>query len=360
MATRPAPAKRNQPTPGVRPTPQVRPTPSVKPTTQVKPTPQAKPVGSVSRKTGEPQGQRPPKPKANPGPGRVWKWQNGSWQAVRKTISVGGGGGGGGAASDAGGGADPTVTPDTGTEETYDIPKTEEDIQKEAQTQVGYMDPQYSGQFTRLMSGLGLGYGAQGGTGYSSFEDVFGTPSGTVDPSKFVIRDAMGRPITAENYESILGSDVYSEQGKKNIAGTALGDLIAQARQSGAEAAEARSSSGISSGSGVAAAQAAGRRTAGETGFNALLGKLQEGVTGIQSGRGEAYLNAMREAAEKPGSAVKTTPGTAPEPPAGGAAGPAKKPPTPKKPKKGDKRVSGGWNQVWNGKKWVSTRKVKK
>lgn len=25
---------------------------------------------------------------------------------------------------------------------------------------------------------------------------------------------------------------------------------------------------------------------------------------------------------------------------------------------KGDKRVSGGWNQVWNGNKWVSTRKV--
>lgn len=28
------------------------------------------------------------------------------------------------------------------------------------------------------------------------------------------------------------------------------------------------------------------------------------------------------------------------------------------KPKKGDKRISGNWRQVWNGKKWVSTRRV--
>jgi hypothetical protein len=212
------------------------------------------------------------------------------------------------------------------------------------------------------MSDLGFGFGAQGGTGYASFADVFGAPGAGADTSKFVIRDAMGRPITPESYGDILGSDVYSEDAAKNIAGTALGNLITSARRSAAEEAEGRSASGIGGSSGVAGAQAAGRRTAGQMGFGDLLRQLQSGVSEIQGGRGQEYLDALAGIGKEPGSVVKTVPGAAPS----GQTPPTKdqsKPQTPKAPKKGDKRVSGTgknkWNQVWNGKKWVSVSRVK-
>jgi len=249
-------------------------------------------------------------------------WKNGRWVAERKTINVGGGQQQGGQQNQqpqAGqGSTGGTAASDS--EGEIDEEATKAAVEKEAQTQVGYLDPQFSGQFTNLMSSLGLGYGGQGGTGYASFADVFGTPGAGADTSKFVIRDAMGRPISAESYGSVLGSDVLSEEGKKSIAGTALGDLILSARRSGAEAAEGRAASGISSGSGVAGAQAAERATAGETGFNELLRQLQAGVSEIQGGRGEAFFGAMKEAGEKPGTVVRRKPGAAPPAASGGGA----------------------------------------
>jgi hypothetical protein len=296
----------------------------------------------------------------------VWKVQNGKWVAVRKEIS--------GAKPPAG---KPVTTYEPGqqeqggdggesggtTEETVDVPKTKEQIESEAKTQVGYSDPAYSGQFTRLMSDLGFGFGTQGGTGYASFADVFGAPGAGADTSKFVIRDAMGRPISPESYGSILGSDVFSEEGAKNIAGTALGNMIVEARRSAASEAEGRSSAGVGGGSGVAAADTAARGRAGEMGFGNLLRQLQSGVSEIQSGRGQAYLDALKGIGKEPGSVVQTTPGASA--PGGGTPTAPKegKPKTPKAPKKGEKRVSGTgknkWNQVWNGKKWVSVSRVK-
>lgn len=372
MATRPAPGKKNQPpvAPAAKvgvggsskpPTPQVKP-----PTTQVKP-----PTTQPTTKTGQSKGPQTgpgPKPAGNPGPGRVWKVVNGRWQAVRKEM--------GGAKPPAG---KPVTTyqPDqqgggqgqdgggtTGeTEETVDVPKTKEQIESEAKTQVGYSDPQFSGQFTNLMSELGFGFGKADGTGYAGFADVFGTPGSTADTSKFVLRDAMGRPISPESYGSILGSDVFSEEGAKNIAGTALGNMIVEARRSAASEAEGRSSAGVGGGSGVAAADTAARGRAGEMGFGNLLRQLQSGVSEIQSGRGQAYLDALKGIGKEPGSVVQTTPGASA--PGGGASTAPKeeKPKTPKAPKKGEKRVSGTgknkWNQVWNGKKWVSVSRVK-
>ena len=305
-----------------------------------------------------------PKPTTSAGPGRTWKVVGGRWQAVRNTATAPTGPGstykpeqpqgqqGQGSDGESGG----------TTEETVDVPKTKEQIESEAKTQVGYSDPAYQGQFTKLMSDLGFGFGTQGGTGYASFADVFGAPGAGADTSKFVIRDAMGRAITPESYGDILGSDVYSEDAAKNIAGTALGNLITSARRSAAEEAEGRSASGIGGGSGVAGAQAAGRRTAGQMGFGDLLRQLQSGVSEIQSGRGQEYLDALTGIGKEPGSVVKTVPGAA----SSGQAPPTKdqsKPQAPKAPKKGDKRVSGTgknkWNQVWNGKKWVSVSRVK-
>lgn len=326
-APKPAPAAK----PAPKPAPTVKPAPkpgAAKPT-PAKPAP--KPAGSTSRKTGQQQGSKPPKPTTNPGPGRQWVFKNGRWVAETKTM-----GGGvkppkgtkvttfkpGGEQADGEFGIGIVDEGESGgdAEGEIDEEATKGAVEKEAQTQVGYLDPQFSGQFTNLMSGLGLGYGGQGGTGYASFQDVFGTPGAGADTSKFVIRDAMGRPISAESYGSILGSDVLSEEGKKSIAGTALGDLILSARRSGAEAAEGRAVSGISGGSGVAGAQAAERATAGETGFNELLRQLQSGVSEIQAGRGEAFLGAMKEAGEKPGTVVRRKPGAAP-PAAGGTGG---------------------------------------
>lgn len=307
MPARPAPVNRVSKPPAAKP-------PAAKPPAATKP-PVTAPTPRKTTTTPA-ANTKPPKPTTNPGPGRVWKWNGKAWVAERKTIAVGanqtrpsGQQGQGQTQQD--------TAQDDAPAETVDVPKTEEQIRAEASTQVGYSDPKYKSQFTSLMSGLGLGYGAQGGTGYAAFQDVFGTPGSETDPSKFTIRDAMGREINAQNYQQILGNtDVYSEEGKKSLAGTALGDLITQARRSGAEAAEQRSSSGISSSSGIGAAAAAERGTAGEFGFNELLRKLQSGVSEIQGGRGEAMLGAMEEIGKEPGNVVRTTPGAAPTPPA--------------------------------------------
>lgn len=379
MATRPAPGKKNQPpvAPAAKvgvggsskpPTTQVKP-----PTTQVKP-----PTTQPTTKTGQgkgPQAGPGPKPAGNPGPGREWKVVNGKWQAVRKTFSGGGGGQQGGQQNQQQGGQQnqqPQVDQgSTGTtEETVDVPKTEEDIRKEVESKIGESDILRGADYTRLMSDLGFGLGSTGGGGYASFADVF--KSGTFDPSKFTLRDAMGRAITPDNYEQILGGDILGPEGVGSIAGTAIGDLIRSARQSGAEEAEGRASGGISSGSGVAGAQAAARRAAGSFGIENLRKRLLGGVADIQTGRSTEISDIRGDIEKDPASVVKTTPGaapTVPKPPVPTApkTGPGKKKPPgmnidakdlPANPKKGDAvKGKGGVTWTWNGSRWVRGKK---
>lgn len=336
VATRPAPAPVKPPAPPApapsRPAPAQRNAPSVNPAPVVKPPvvkqPTSKPTTTQpsTRSSQQPQKPKPTQPpgmNVDPaklpvkptagqrvqGRGGVW-WEydakKNSWGKAKVQAPSAGS-----AAPSAGVGqgqsgqtdqVDTQIVEDT----QYDIPKTREEIAKEAESEVAITDPSRRAQFTDLMGSLGFGFGAQGGQGYATFEDVFKGANG--DSSQFVLRDAMGRAITPENYQSLLGSDVYSEQGAKNIAGTALGNLITQARRSAAQQAETRSSSGVGSSGGVAAGREAIRASTGQEAFNELINKLRSGVTEIQSGRGQALLDAMKSIGANPSGVVQTVP----------------------------------------------------
>lgn len=327
-----------------------------------------------------------PKPTTSAGPGRSWKVVNGRWQAVRNTFTGGGskptGGqqqGGqqqGGQQGQAGGGQQDQQDTTTGTtEETVDVPKTEEQIKNEAEAALGEGDILRGADYTRLMSDLGFGLGGTGTGGYASFADVF--KSGTFDPSKFTLRDAMGRAITPDNYEQILRGDVLGPEGVSSIAGTALGNLIQSARQSAASEAEGRASSGIGGGSGVAGAQASARRTAGSFGIEDLKKRLLGGVADIQTGRSTSLTDIMRDIGKSPGSTVVTKPTTTPSggttPPSGPPVptkgpgnNPKNRPPgmnidvkdLPANPKKGDVvKGKGGVSWTWNGSRWTRGKK---
>lgn len=86
-----------------------------------------------------------------------------------------------------------------------------------------------------------------------------------------------------------------------------------------------------------------------------LISELLSSLGGVYGSTTEKFGDWMTSRIDEAGTAGQTVSET-------NASSPVKPPSAPAKvaPKKGDKRVSGGWNQYWNGNKWVSTSKVKK
>jgi hypothetical protein len=196
----------------------------------------------------------------------------------------------------------------------------------------------------------------------ATFQDF---AKGGADVKNFTVKDALGRTVSAASANDILGTDVYAPGARENIAGTDLGNLISQARKANAAAAERRAGSGVSAGSGAGQAQQQLMNTAGNEDVVNLIKGLQGEAIDIQSERGKNLLDTMKDLSS--GDLSRFLPeGVGPKTTAPTAPGNRPKTTTPPKPKvpKGKTRVSKdakgkGWNQTWNGKKWVTTGRAK-
>ena len=349
MATRPAPGKPkapppapSRPAPGRPPAPPApsRPAPNKPPAPQA-PKPQAPKAPTPSAPNRPTTKARPPKPNGNPGPGRSWVFnaKTNSWEAKANSITVkdkpttgtyvpGQGTvptppstGGAGDAGDTG--VSTEVEPPASSKTADEIAA---DVRKSAESAVAMKDPALAGQWTsgtKGLGGLGFGYTKAGGE-TATYNDIFGSlaPGGSVDRSKFEVRDALGRVINTD----ILGTDVYGGAAATDIAGTALGNEILGARRSAASAAEARAGSGATSG-GIRNAAGEAQKRRGGAAITGLLGKLYGLEGDITSGRTKTYQDALETAAggdvgrwaPEPTTPSATTPsGTTPNTPTAG------------------------------------------
>ena len=352
MATRPAPAKSGNrpPAPPPAPKPPTPKPPTPKPPAAPRPpapkptAPAPKPTAPAPKPTApttRTPAAKPPKPTSNPGPGRSWVFnaKTNSWEAKAKSITVkdkpttgtyvpGQGtvptppsAGGAGDAGDTG--VSTEVEPPASSKTADEIAA---DIRKSAESAVAMKDPALAGQWTsgtKGLGGLGFGYTKAGGE-TATYNDIFGSlaPGGSVDRSKFEVRDALGRVINTD----ILGTDVYGGAAATDIAGTALGNEILGARRSAASAAEARAGSGATSG-GIRNAAGEAQKRRGGAAITGLLGKLYGLEGDITSGRTKTYQDALETAAggdvgrwaPEPTTPSATTPsGTTPTTPTAG------------------------------------------
>ena len=255
--------------------------------------------------------------------GAKFQFVSGSWKQTAGAPSAGGAGGAGAADTSVGtsvedGGAAPAST------KTAD--EIAADIRKSAESAVAMKDPALAGQWTsgtKGLGGLGFGYTKAGGE-TATYNDIFGSlaSGGSVDRSKFEVRDALGRVINKD----ILGTDVYGGAAATDIAGTALGNEILSARRAAARGAEERSAGGMMGG-GLRDAAGEFQNQAEGAAITGLLGKLYGLEGDITSDRTKAYQGALETAAggdvgrwaPEPTTPSATTPsGTTPTTPTAG------------------------------------------
>ena len=225
---------------------------------------------------------------------------------------------------------------------------------------------------------LGFGFGNAGG--YVGASDIFGGPAGTDPGTGYVIRDAMGRTISADADPSrkLMESDVYAADGSlQDIAGTQLGDTITASRRDAANRAEGRSSRGTGAG-GIRNAENTATGIQNSAGVNSLLGKFASNIRGFGTKRLQTITDSQNKRsgdttgyvppASTPETSTTTpttptttpttttttrTPQTTPSPNANQQTGPPKV----KGKKVGEiRRTPSGVRYKWNGKNWIKVK----
>lgn len=236
--------------------------------------------------------QKPTTP-APPGMKYVYKPRTNTWVLEPKT----GAGAGAGAAPVTAPPAAPDIAPPAAPAVSSKTPEEiAAAIKAEAQSKVAMQDPTLAGKYTSDTKGLGgLGFGfAKADGSAATYNDVFGSlaPGASVDRNAFSVRDALGRVINTD----LLGTDVYGGKAATDIAGTALGNSIVQARRGAASDAEQRSAGGITGGGFRNAAGEVQKQQQGAE-ITGLLGKLAGLEGDITSARSKTYLSALDDAA---------------------------------------------------------------
>lgn len=178
-----------------------------------------------------------------------------------------------------------------------------------------------------------------------------GSAGSAFDPNNIIRRDTNTGLITTDTsaLNNLIGGQF----------GTAFGsNLMSQAMMKGASGEAAAVSAlrgrGITGGGlrKQATSAAESEQTLGQAGVvSDLLSKLSGTYSGVVSDYGSmigGLINTAAASGQEQGGASAAATTNTPITPVKEASG----------HKKGDTRVSGGWKQVWNGTKWVSTRKV--
>lgn len=270
---------------------------------------------------------RPPKPTSNPGPGREWKWDSKKkqWVAERKTANVTFGQGAAGAAggptkvtangtvvlgAPQPGVTYPTFSQTTGSGTTGGPPPPPSSTRKLTIEEIladpalmGAIDKELAPLLTGVFSRAGISYSPEGEPGRAvTVREMFQNPGNLV----LTVGGKTIRP-GVEGWDELAGlaaGDVSS-----GITGTTLGNLINAARLASIQAAEARSSSGISGGEGAAGGQREIGRKLEQGGYSQFLQDVVTSIANIGTQRGEGAKDVLKTLSESavPGTTTVDT-----------------------------------------------------